>query len=93
MGLIEEIRAAAESRNPAPRSGASRFVRSGREKRFRVPPCMHRGQVIERRERQCCGGLTRVDERFACSHPRNRAGDAWSVMCQTCALRRERRNP
>jgi hypothetical protein len=59
---------------------------TGKEKRFVIPDCPYRGEIRDRREKGCCGGLTRIDELFACAHPENGFGEAWSVTCANCAL-------
>lgn len=55
-------------------------------KTFVLRPCPHRGAVLDTTDVPCCGGKVRRNERFACSHPRNTGGDAWSMMCQKCIL-------
>ena len=54
-------------------------------KRWRIPPCEFRGDIIKRGEpKPCCGGKLTVEELFACRSPLNTLHDAWSTRCRDC---------
>lgn len=64
--------------------GDEQFVTEGPVKRWNLPSCEWRGEVLDSREVECCGGMIRIDERFPCRHPENAAGVAFSKMCSIC---------
>ena len=55
-----------------------------------LPECRRRGRARAVRDIPCCGGKSRREELFECMHPRNPAGEAWSIVCQGCVLIAER---
>lgn len=66
------------------------FVDEGNVRRWRLPECAWRGDVLDSLEVECCGGLFRVDERFTCYRPENTAKVTFSKMCAHCTWPKEK---